>query len=86
MPEMGINFQKKEEEIVKEIKINSRTSHQEIAMVPSLKKLQRQKRPLAQGLKGMVEESSGNFSQGFCKTRKGMASAVRRRRLDSNWE
>lgn len=43
MPETGINFQDEEGEMIKEIKINSRTSHQEIAMFTSLRKLQRQK-------------------------------------------
>ena len=52
MPETSINFQKKQEEIFKDLKINSGTSHQEISMFPNLRKLESQKWPPAQGLKG----------------------------------
>lgn len=52
MPETGINFQEEEGEMFEEIKIDSRTSLQEISMFPSLRKLQRQKQHLAQDRKG----------------------------------
>lgn len=77
MPETGINFQKEEGEMFKEIKINRRTSHKEIAMFPSLRKLQRQKWHPAQR-KGNGGRGLGALSQGFCKTRKRKAGAVPR--------
>lgn len=84
MPETGINFQKEEGEMFKEIKINSRTSHKEIAMFPSLRKLQRQKWHPAQR-KGNGGRGLGALSQGFCKTRKRKAGAVPRNWRDTNW-
>ena len=76
IPETGINFQKEEGEIFKEIKINSRTSHQEITMFPGHRKLQRQKWHPAQSLKrNWWRESQEPSTEAFV-TRKGKAGAA----------
>lgn len=85
MPETSINFQKEEGEMFKEIKINRRTSHQEIAMFPSLRKLERQKWHPAQSLWGNGKRGLGNLLKGFCKTWKGKAGPVQQRWHDINW-
>lgn len=77
MPETSINFQKEEEEIFKEIKINSRTSHQEITMSPSHRKLQRQKWHPAQSLKrNWWRESQEPSTKAFATSKEKAGAAL----------
>ena len=72
MPETGINFQKEEGDMFKKIIKNllliyNRTSYQEIAIFPSLRKLQSQKwhparSPKGNGGRGSQEPSPGAFA------------------------
>lgn len=58
----GRKISRKEEgKMFKEIKINSRPSHQEIAMFPSLRKFQRQKWHPSQSLRGNGKKGLGSL-------------------------